>query len=171
MSVNDEQSVKAILTLMLTITSARFKLLLPLVVVLALLMVVDIIYGVRAVVYENKHGIKNSSLSSQTMLERLLKKMGQIILIMVGLTIDVGIYYGAEIVGTTVNIYPIFSLIMTISLIGKELISIVENYTRCGNEPPSWLGALGTTLKESAESKGDRYVKQIDEEIKNYEQD
>lgn len=171
MSVNNEQSIKAILTVMLTITSARFKLLLPLVVVLAFLMVIDIIYGVRAVVYENKHGIKDSRLSSQTMLERLLKKMGQIILILVGLTIDVGIYYGAEIVGSTINIYPIFSLIMTISLIGKELLSIVENYTRCGNEPPAWLGALGTSLKRSAESKGDRYVKQIEKEITKNEQD
>lgn len=165
MNIENEQSIKAILTLMVTITSMRFKLLLPLVVILGVLMIVDIIYGIRAVVYENKYGVKDSILSSQTMIERLLKKLGQIILILVGLTIDVGIYYGAELIGSTINTYPIFALITTVALIGKELMSIVENYTRCGNEPPSWMGALGMALKKSAESKGDRYVKDIVEEI------
>lgn len=165
MTVNSDQSYKVILTIMLAITSARFKLLLPLVIILAILMVIDAIYGMRAVVYENKHNIKDSRLSSGNMMDRLINKVGHLLLILVGLVLDVGIYYGANIVGADVNIHPIFALVITVGLIGKELLSIVENYTRCGNEPPSWLGALGESISKSAESKGDRYVKEIQETI------
>lgn len=165
MSVVKETSYKALIITMVTVTSAKMKILLPLVVILGIFMIIDIIYGVKATIYESKHNIKSGQVSSETLIERFVTKLGRLLLIVVGLFIDVGIMYGAELVGSTVEIQPIFALVVVVALLGQELFSITENYTRCGNTPPKWMGALGEALQKSAESKGDRYVKQIEKEL------
>lgn len=163
--MNSEQSYKLILLSMASIAGMRFKLLLPMVVILGSIMIIDIILGIRASTYEKKNGIRDIEISSETMLERIIIKVSQLLLIVVGLLLDIAIYYFANLVGTSINIHPIFAIVITVSLLGKELMSIVENYTRCGYEPPNWLGALGNILKESGDKKGERYVKQIEREI------
>lgn len=167
----ETQTYRAIVSLILAIAGARFKLLLPLIAVLGVFMIVDTIIGIRATTYEEKHGIKKGVVSSQSIGEGLFGKVSQLLLIVVGITIDIGVYFGANLIGSTIDIHPIFALVITVTLIGQELFSIAENYTRCGYEPPAWLGDLGQALKKGAESKGDRYVKDITKEITKDEQD
>lgn len=163
--MDKEQTTRVIIATMIAVSTSKLQLLVPLTILLGILMVIDILYGLRASAYEHTNINSDVKITSESMMNRIIKKFSELLLIPVGLVLDLFIYYIADILGASINIQPIFALIIVISLVGKELISIVENYTRCGNEPPKWLGRLGEVIRDSAESKGERYVDKIKEDI------
>ena len=143
-----ENGWKAILTTVAARLSIYFKMMaVPLAVLLGV-MVLDYITGVAA-------AWMNSELNSRTGIRGILKKLGYMMVVCVGMCADWLIYQCFHQMGMELEYGFWFGMIVTVWLILNELISILENTAKLGTPLPTFLTALLSKLKNSVEQKGD----------------
>lgn len=117
-------------------------------IVLIIAMVIDYATGMSAAYI-------SSELSSKTGIKGVLKKLGYIALVCVGIIVDYIISSSLSHIGISMPADLIFGLIITIWLIINELISILENLGRLGVPVPDFIMKLINRLKITVESKAD----------------
>lgn len=95
----------------------------------------------------------NSQLSSRIGVIGILKKLGYLALVCVGVGVDYILYAGLSKIGIDSNVTMIFGLLVTVWLIINELLSILENLSRIGVPMPTFLTKIVSKLKITVESK------------------
>lgn len=94
-----------------------------------------------------------SELNSRIGVAGVLKKLGYLLVVCVGMCVDWVISTGLNQVGIEYNNSFIVGLIVTIWLIINELISILENLSIIGVPMPSFLVNMISKLKVTVENK------------------
>lgn len=148
MNSTTSTGLKAVLSAILALAAAYFRELALPVIILGLAMACDYFSGVAAAWVENK-------LSSRVGIVGIVKKIGHVLLVVVGIMVDWVIHYAAETLGwASVNFYY-FGLLVTIWITLNECISICENVARMGVNVPPFLRKVIEKLKNTAEKKGE----------------
>lgn len=137
--------------------SAYFQVLLIPLAVLAAVMVIDYLTGMTK-------GWVTKSLSSQTGLVGIIKKLCYLIVVCVAGVVDWILQSGFASAGIHFKPLYFFGLIVVIWLIINELISILENLATIGVPLPSFLKVLVIKLKSTVESKSDNVIEMKQEE-------
>ncbi len=114
------------------------------VIVLTAVMIIDYCSGIT------KAWI-TGSLSSRTGVNGILKKVGYLAVVAIGMVTDWLVKYGAESVGADAELKFVFALPVIIWLIINESISILENVSACGAPVPKFLLRAIGVLKEKVE--------------------
>ncbi|MEF2919950.1 MAG: phage holin family protein [Acutalibacteraceae bacterium] len=114
-------------------------------------MIIDYLTGISSA-YINK------KLSSKTGIVGILKKIGYIALVCVGVCADYLIQTVLVNLGIDFNVQTIFGFMVAIWLIINELISILENLSKMGVPMPNFLMKLVKKLKIIVESKADSTI-------------
>ena len=114
------------------------------VIVLTAVMIIDYCSGIA------KAWI-TGSLSSRIGVSGILKKVGYLAVVAIGMVTDWLVKYGAETVGADVELKFVFALPVIIWLIINESISILENVSACGAPVPKFLLRAIGVLKEKVE--------------------
>lgn len=120
-------------------------LLIPLCVLLAV-MALDYISGMAA-------AWNTKTLNSRVGVTGIVKKVGYIALVAVGMAVDYLIASALLNVGISLQINYCFGMIVTIWLIINELISILENLDRVGIPLPDFLVGIVKRLKNNVDNK------------------
>lgn len=94
----------------------------------------------------------NSEISSRTGIIGILKKLGYILIVIVGMSADYLITTAGLAIGIDIPASFTIGLLVIIWLILNELISILENVVILGAPVPSFLITIISKLKVSAES-------------------
>ena len=141
-----ENIIKAALTAaMATLIAYLGQLVIP-VIILAVVMLLDYGTGItKAWVAGN--------LSSKIGVIGILKKLGYLVVVAVGMIIDWIIQAGITELHIDFQLEFLFAMIVIVWLILNELISILENVAAIGAPVPKWLTKIITKLKDHAEAK------------------
>lgn len=141
-----ENIIKGVLTAaMATLMAYLGHLVIP-IIVLAVVMLLDYGTGIaKAWVAGN--------LSSKVGAIGILKKVGYLAIVMVGMAVDWVIQAGIAELHIDYNLEFLFAMIVIIWLILNELISILENVAAVGVPVPKWLTKIITKLKDHTEEK------------------
>lgn len=142
-----ENVIKGTVAITGAVIASYFKALWIPLVVLVVLMIIDYATGVAK-------GYVNAELSSRIGLKGIIKKVGYIVLVAVGISVDFLIVYIADKFGLHIGFNAIFGCLVTIWLILNELISIMENCAKLGVPVPKFLTSIVGKLKVVVEEKG-----------------
>lgn len=123
---------------------AYFKILAVPLIVMLIVMFVDYITGLAGAYITSK-------LNSRIGVKGIIKKVGYIALVAVGMVVDYLISTAFVQVGIDLHLTYCFGMIITIWLIINELISILENLAKIGTPLPKFLLKLVERLKNSVE--------------------
>lgn len=116
--------------------------------VLLVVMLVDYLTGIgKAVV--------TKTLCSRCGISGILKKIGQLAVVAVGLVTDYVIVHAASTLGVEVGIRFAVGLLVVFWLIVNELISILENVSKMGVKLPVFLQKIIERLKVTIEKKSE----------------
>ena len=119
------------------------------VIILAAVMLVDYGSGIA------KAWI-GGAVSSRVGIMGIVKKVGYLAVVATSMAVDILIKFGAEALGTEVNVSYIFALPVIIWLILNECISILENVSACGAPVPQFLlKAIGGLKNKVEEEKNE----------------
>lgn len=141
-----ENIIKGVLTAAMATLMAYLGHLVVPVIVLAVVMLLDYGTGIaKAWVAGN--------LSSKVGVAGILKKVGYLAIVMVGMAVDWVIQAGIAELHIDYNFEFLFAMIVIIWLILNELISILENVAAIGVPVPKWLAKIITKLKDHTEEK------------------
>lgn len=95
----------------------------------------------------------NGNLSSKLGIIGILKKLGYLVVVAVGMIIDWIIQAGVAQLHLDFKFDFLFAIIVIVWLILNELISILENVASIGAPVPKWLTKIITKLKDHTEEK------------------
>jgi len=96
------------------------------------------------------------SISSRTGVVGILKKIGYLAVVVIGMVVDWVIKYGVTAIGAELDIHFIFALPVIIWLVINECISILENVAECGAPVPEFLlKAIGKLKSRVEEEEND----------------
>ena len=141
-----ENIIKGVLTAAMATLMAYLGHLVVPVIVLAVVMLLDYGTGIaKAWVAGN--------LSSKVGVIGILKKVGYLVIVAVGMIVDWIIQAGLTELHIDYNLEFLFAMIVIIWLILNELISILENVAAVGAPVPKWLTKIVTKLKDHTEEK------------------
>lgn len=149
-----ENIIKGALTVAMSALMAYLGHLIIPIIVLAAVMLLDYSTGIAKAWV---HG----ELSSKIGILGILKKVGYLIIVAVGMVIDWILQAGISELHLDFNLEFLFAMIVIVWLILNELISILENVAAIGAPVPHWLTKIITKLKSQAEEKVD-----ISDEVK-----
>lgn len=129
--------------------SARLGVLFPVLIVLAIMMVADYISGMMASKTEaiDHPDDPNYGWSSKKGAKGIIKKVGYICIIAVGMVVDFIILKVAAEIGFEINTKAFFGLLVAVWYLLNELLSIIENAGRMGAPVPEWLRKYIAVLK------------------------
>mgnify|MGYP002521299312 CR=1 FL=1 len=97
------------------------------------------------------------NLCSRTGIVGILKKVGYLCIVLVGMAVDWVLRAGLNAVGIDFKLEFLFAMIVVVWLIINELISILENVAAIGGPSAGFLSKLLKKLKTSVEEKaGDK---------------
>lgn len=144
-----ENVITGIISVIIAGVSAYFKIIAVPLAVLIGVMILDYLSGMSAAWICGE-------LSSKKGIKGILKKVGYLALVCVGIGVDFIIRYCLEQIGVNLDIKMFFGLIVTIWLIINELLSILENLSRMGVPVPKWLTKITNKLKIAVDDKADR---------------
>ena len=140
-----ENVITAVISAIIAGVSAYFKIIsIPLAVLVAV-MVIDYINGMSAAFIK-------AELSSRRGVKGIIKKLGYLALVCVGIGVDFIIRYCLEQIGASFEVKMLFGLVVTVWLIMNELLSILENLSRMGVPVPKMLTKITGRLKLAVES-------------------
>lgn len=143
-----ENVITAVISAIIAGVSAYFKIIsIPLAVLVAV-MVIDYITGMSAAFIK-------AELSSRRGVKGIIKKLGYLALVCVGIGVDFIIRYCLEQIGASFEVKMLFGLVVTVWLIMNELLSILENLSRMGVPVPKMLTKITGRLKLAVESKSE----------------
>ena len=143
-----ENAVKGLLTAAVGCMLAYLKELLIPVAVLGAMMALDYCTGIMK-------AWMTGTLSSRTGVRGILKKLGYLAVVVIGMAVDWVIRRGLTAVGVTAEFDFLFALILIIWLIINECISILENVSASGVPVPKFLFKITERLKNTVEEKGE----------------
>ena len=135
-----ENVIQALFSAALGALMAYLNILLVPFVVLLVVMITDYLTGM-AEAYVNK------TLNSRIGVVGILKKIGYIVAVAVGVVADYLITNALIKIGIDINVGGYIGLVVTIWFIINELISILENLTEIGTPLPKFLVSLVKRLK------------------------
>ena len=138
--------LKLTLIAAVSVVLAYFNALLIPIVVLVAVMVIDYISGMTS-------AKRTGELSSRLGVMGILKKVGYLALVAVGMVVDYLITSALVHVGIHIQINYCFAMIIIIWLIVNELISILENLGEIGVPIPDFLRKSIKKIKNSVENK------------------
>lgn len=115
----------------------------PLVVML-IVMIIDYCTGITG-------AYVTGQLNSRIGIKGILKKVGYLMLVAVGMVVDYLINSGLEQVGIDIDLSYCVGMIVTIWLIINELISILENLSEIGTPLPDFLVRIVKKLKNTVD--------------------
>ena len=139
----------AIISVIIAGVSAYLQIIAVPVFVLIAVMILDYLSGMSA-------AYVGGELSSKKGITGILKKVGYLALVCVGIGVDFIIRYCLEQIGVNFEVKMLFGLIVTVWLIINELLSILENLSRMGVPVPKWLTKITNKLKVTVEDKADK---------------
>lgn len=141
-----ENIIKGVLTAaMATLMAYLGHLVIP-IIILAAVMLLD--YGTGI----GKAWVAGE-LSSKIGVIGILKKVGYLVIVAVGMIVDWVIQAGLTELHIDYKIEFLFAMIVIVWLILNELISILENVAAIGAPVPKWLTKIITKLKDHTEEK------------------
>ena len=141
-----ENIIKGVLTAaMATLMTYMGHLVVP-IIVLAVVMLLDYGTGIAKAVVKGE-------LSSKIGIIGILKKLGYLAVVAVGMAIDWVIQTGMAELHIDFKLEFLFAMIVIVWLILNELISILENVAAIGAPVPKWLTKIIAKLKDQTESK------------------
>ena len=143
-----ENIFQGIITLVIAGVSAYFQIIAIPVLVLMLVMIVDYITGLAGA-YVAKQ------LNSRIGIVGIIKKVGYLGLVAVGMVADYIIYSALSQIGVEIALGYCVGMVIVIWLIINELISILENLAEIGVPLPAFITKLVGRLKNAIESKAD----------------
>lgn len=147
-----ENVIQALFSAAIGAIMAYLNILLVPFVVLLVVMITDYLTGM-AEAYVNK------TLNSRIGVVGILKKIGYIVAVAVGVVADYLITNALIKIGIDINVGGYIGLVVTIWFIINELISILENLTEIGTPLPKFLVSfvkrLKITVDNTAESEDD----------------
>ncbi|WP_255882589.1 MULTISPECIES: phage holin family protein [unclassified Ruminococcus] len=147
-----ENIISTVLSAVVAGVSAYFKVIsIPLIVLLTV-MLIDYLTGMAAAFFK-------AELSSKKGIKGIIKKIGYLALVCVGIGVDFIIRFCFEQIGIPLEIGMLFGLIITVWLIINELLSILENVGRIGVPVPKTLSKIINKLKLAVERKADNNTK------------
>lgn len=114
------------------------------VIVLAVVMLVDYCSGLAK-------AWMTGEVSSRIGIRGIIKKIGYLVVVAIGMIVDWLIKYGVSALGTDFEIHFVFALPVIIWLIINECISILENVSSCGAPIPKFLLKAIGVLKDKVE--------------------
>lgn len=134
--------------------SARLGILFPVLVVLVAMMIADYISGMMASKTEaiDHPNDSNYGWSSKKGAKGIIKKVGYICIIAVGMVVDFIIIKVAAEIGFQINTKAFFGLLVAVWYLLNELLSIVENAGRMGAPIPEWLRKYIAVLKNKIDT-------------------
>ena len=135
-----ENVIQALFSAAIGAVMAYLNILLVPFVVLLVVMITDYFTGM-AEAYVNK------TLNSRIGVVGILKKIGYIVAVAVGVVADYLITNALIKIGIDINVGGYIGLVVTIWFIINELISILENLTEIGTPLPKFLVSLVKRLK------------------------
>lgn len=138
--------LKLTLIAAVSVVLSYFNALLIPIVVLVAVMVIDYISGMTS-------AKRTGELSSRLGVMGILKKVGYLALVAVGMVVDYLITSALVHVGVHIQINYCFAMIIIIWLIVNELISILENLGEIGVPIPDFLRKSIKKIKNSVENK------------------
>ena len=127
-----------------TISAYARELVIPVMVLFAV-MLLDYGTGVAA-------AWKNRELSSRIGLLGIVKKVGYLAVVSVGMAVDYVLSVSGERLGMELPMANFFGLLVTVWLIINECISILENADTLGLPVPAFVGQLLERLKKRSEA-------------------
>ena len=139
-----ENVIQALFSAALGAIMAYLNILLVPFVVLLVVMITDYLTGM-AEAYVNK------TLNSRIGVVGILKKIGYIVAVAVGVVADYLITNALIKIGIDINVGGYIGLVVTIWFIINELISILENLTEIGTPLPKFLVSFVKRLKITVE--------------------
>lgn len=119
-------------------------------ILLLILMLVDYGTGIGA-------AWMNGTLSSRKSISGILKKVGYLAVIVVGVTCDFLIEYALAAIGQQISITYAVGLVIIIWLILNECISILENLSAMGVPFPNFLNGIVKRLKVVTEKTAEEF--------------
>lgn len=141
-----ENIFQALIAAVVGAVAAYFNVLLvPLIVMLAV-MVIDYFTGMAQAYISH-------TLNSRIGVTGILKKIGYIIAVMVGIVADYLISSALVNCGINITINCCIGMIVTVWFIINELISILENLSEIGTPLPKFLVSIVKRLKNTVEAK------------------
>ena len=146
--MSKENVFQGIIALVIAGVSAYFQIIAIPVLVLILVMIIDYITGLAGA-YITKQ------LNSRIGIVGIIKKVGYLGLVAVGMVADYIIYSALLQIGVEIALGYCVGMIITIWLIINELISILENLAEIGVPLPTFITKLINRLKSTIESKAD----------------
>lgn len=141
----EAKTIQAAFSAALAMLTAYFGVVAVPVVGLVVAMVIDYSTGMAA-------AWKKSVLSSKKSITGILKKVGYLALVCVGMLVDLLIFCGLQAVHVNFGYTCFFGVLVTIWLIINELISILENLGTIGVPVPKFLIKVINRLKITAEN-------------------
>ena len=143
-----ENVIQALFSAAIGAVMAYLNILLVPFVVLLVVMITDYLTGM-AEAYVNK------TLNSRIGVVGILKKIGYIVAVAVGVVADYLITNALIKIGIDINVGGYIGLVVTIWFIINELISILENLTEIGTPLPKFLVSLVKRLKITVDNKAE----------------
>lgn len=144
----ETRSLQAALSAALAMLTSYLGVVAVPVIVLTVAMVIDYGTGMAA-------AWKRSDLSSKRGVLGILKKLGYLSLVLVGMLVDWLIYCGLQAVNVNIGYTFFFGVLVTIWLIINELLSIMENISTLGVPLPKFLIKVVSRLKITTEQIAD----------------
>ncbi|MBQ1777920.1 MAG: phage holin family protein [Acidaminococcaceae bacterium] len=141
----EAKTIQAAFSAALAMLTAYFGIVAVPITVLVVAMAIDYGTGMAA-------AWKQSELSSKRGIIGIVKKIGYLALVCVGMLVDWLIYCGLQAVNVNIGYTFFFGVLVTIWLIINELISILENLGTIGVPLPKFLLTIVKKLKVTAEN-------------------
>lgn len=141
----EAKTIQAAFSAALAMLTAYFGIVAVPITVLVVAMAIDYGTGMAA-------AWKQSELSSKKGVIGIVKKIGYLALVCVGMLVDWLIYCGLQAVNVNIGYTFFFGVLVTIWLIINELISILENLGTIGVPLPKFLVKVVKRLKVTAEN-------------------
>ena len=141
----EAKTIQAAFSAALAMLTAYFGIVAVPIAVLVVAMAIDYGTGMAA-------AWKQADLSSKRGIIGIVKKIGYLALVCVGMLVDWLIYCGLQAVNVNIGYTFFFGVLVTIWLIINELISILENLGTIGVPLPKFLLTIVKKLKVTAEN-------------------
>lgn len=138
--------------------SARLGILGPVLLILLIMMVLDYITGMLASRQESIVHPDDPAYgwNSKKGAQGIIKKVGYLCIIVVGMVVDYIILQVAAQIGIETTLKAFFGLLVAVWYILNELLSIIENAGRMGAPIPEWLRKYIAVLKDTVEHKTEK---------------
>lgn len=145
----EAKTIQATFSAALAWLTASLGMLIVPIIMLTSAMIIDYCTGMAA-------AWKKADLSSKKGVTGIIKKIGYLVLVCVGLLVDWLIYCGLETFNAGSSYQFSFGVLVAIWLIINELISILENLGTIGVPVPMFLIKVIKRLKITADNVGER---------------